>query len=83
MGLPSYFPKCKRHPKCLHGKRLQRHNSGGQTLAEYALIVALISVVAIGSLMAVGGQVSNVYTTIDQQLNLANSGGPSTASRSH
>ena len=45
----------------------------GQTLVEYALIIAFISVVAIGSLLAMGGQVKGVYTTIGQQLTDAQS----------
>jgi Flp pilus assembly pilin Flp len=36
----------------------------GQTLVEYALILAFVSVVAIGVLMFLGVQVSGVYSTI-------------------
>jgi len=40
----------------------------GQTLVEYALILAFISVVAISVLMALGNQVKSVFTTINSQL---------------
>jgi Flp pilus assembly pilin Flp len=40
----------------------------GQTLVEYALILAFISVVAISVLIALGNQVKGVFTTITSQL---------------
>ena len=40
----------------------------GQTLVEYALILAFISVVAISVLIALGSQVKSVFTTITNQL---------------
>ena len=40
----------------------------GQTLVEYALILAFISVVAISVLIALGNQVKTVFTTITSQL---------------
>ncbi len=40
----------------------------GQTLVEYALILAFISVVAISVLIALGGQVKSVFSTITSQL---------------
>src|SRR5271154_4956980 len=40
----------------------------GQTLVEYALILAFISVVAISVLIALGNQVKGVFTTINSQL---------------
>jgi len=45
----------------------------GQTLVEYALILAFISVVAISVLIALGNQVKGVFTTISSQLAYANS----------
>jgi Flp pilus assembly pilin Flp len=45
----------------------------GQTLVEYALILAFISVVAISVLIALGNQVKNVFTTITSQLAVASS----------
>jgi pilus assembly protein Flp/PilA len=36
----------------------------GQTLAEYALILSLIAVVAIGALTALGGGVSGILNSI-------------------
>ena len=43
----------------------------GQTLVEYALILAFISVVAISVLLALGHQVQAVFTTITSQLSNA------------
>ena len=45
----------------------------GQTLVEYALILAFISVVAISVLIALGQQVKSVFTTISSQLAYAQS----------
>lgn len=43
----------------------------GQTLVEYALILAFISVVAIAVLVALGNQVKGVFTTITSQIAIA------------
>ena len=43
----------------------------GQTLVEYALILAFISVVAIGVLIAMGGQIKGIFTTISSQISQA------------
>jgi len=43
-------------------RRTQRR---GQTLVEYALILAIISVVAIGVLINMGQQVRGIYSNID------------------
>ncbi len=48
----------------LRGSRNRR----GQTLVEYALILAIISVVAIGVLITMGGQVKTIYSNIDSSL---------------
>ena len=45
----------------------------GQTLVEYALILALISVVAISVLIALGNQVRGTFSTISSQLASAGS----------
>jgi Flp pilus assembly pilin Flp len=50
-------------------------NRRGQTLVEYALILAFISVVAISVLIALGGQVKTVFSGISSQLNSAANGG--------
>jgi len=53
-------------------KALRRMKSKkGQTLVEYALILAFISVVAISVLIALGNQVKSVFTTITSQLAIA------------
>lgn len=45
----------------------------GQTLVEYALILAFISVVAIAVLIAMGNSVKGVFSTITSQISLASS----------
>ena len=41
---------------------------GGQTLAEYALILALIAILAILALVFVGGQINAILSSIGQAL---------------
>jgi pilus assembly protein Flp/PilA len=41
-----------------------RRDEEGQGLAEYALILALIAIVAIAALIFLGGQVSGILTTV-------------------
>ena len=43
----------------------------GQTLVEYALILAFISVVAISVLIALGGKVTQVFSSITSQISVA------------
>jgi len=45
----------------------------GQTLVEYALILAFISIVAVGVLIALGNQIKTVFTTISSQIAVATS----------
>lgn len=54
--------------KVLRGKK-------GQTLVEYALVLAFISVVAIGTLISMGTQVKGTFSTINSQLASAKTGG--------
>lgn len=44
----------------------------GQSLVEYGLILALVSVVAIAVLQTMGGQIQNTVTNINTKLNDAN-----------
>ena len=39
-------------------------DEGGQGLAEYALILALIAIVSIIALIFLGGQISSIFTEI-------------------
>jgi pilus assembly protein Flp/PilA len=48
--------------------RVQLMKEDGQALVEYSLILALISVVAIGALIAVGGDVEKVFAKIAEDL---------------
>jgi len=43
---------------------LTGRNEEGQGLAEYALILALIAIVAIVALIVLGGQISNILSTV-------------------
>ena len=77
MGIRYYTTSCNirsKSPTCRH---IQSRSLRGQTLAEYALILAFISVVAIGTLMTMGGQVTTVYSTTNAQLHSAENGGVS------
>jgi pilus assembly protein Flp/PilA len=47
-------------------------NDEGQDLIEYALLVALISLVCVGALTLAGGQVNQIFTKIKDQLTTAN-----------
>jgi pilus assembly protein Flp/PilA len=47
-----------------HFMGLLDHDERGQGLAEYALILALIAIVAIAALVFLGGQVSSILSTI-------------------
>jgi len=51
----------------------QLKSKKGQTLVEYALILAFISIVAIAVLIALGNRVKGVFTTITSQLAYAQS----------
>jgi len=54
-----------------NSRKLKRKK--GQTLVEYALILAFISVVAISVLIRLGNQIKSVFTTISSQLAYAGS----------
>jgi pilus assembly protein Flp/PilA len=43
---------------------LSRDDERGQGLAEYALILALIAIIAIAALIFLGGEISTILSTI-------------------
>ena len=43
-------------------------NEEGQGLAEYALILVLVSIAAVGALTALGGDITNVFNTVSGNL---------------
>jgi pilus assembly protein Flp/PilA len=45
-----------------------KRDEAGQTLVEYGLILALISIVAIGALGIIGGNVKDVFNSIGDSL---------------
>jgi Flp pilus assembly pilin Flp len=53
----------------VHRRNFQR----GQTLVEYALILAIISIVAIGVMINLGQQTKGLYTMIDSAVSSAQS----------
>lgn len=48
-------------------------NKKGQTLVEYALILAFLSVVAISVLLNVGNSLRTLFSTINSQMKMAQS----------
>ena len=48
--------------------RLDRDDDAGQGLAEYALILGLIAIVAIIALLFLGGQISNKLSVVGSAL---------------
>jgi pilus assembly protein Flp/PilA len=51
--------------------RRLRKSEGGVTMIEYALIAALVSIVAISLLSAIGGRVKNLFSTVNSGLTTA------------
>jgi len=47
---------------------LAQRDEEGQTLAEYALILALIAVVVVGIVFILGGNISNIFSKITSQI---------------
>ena len=45
-----------------------RHNDSGQDLLEYALLVALIALVAVGAITTTGQGVSTIFGNISTEL---------------
>jgi Flp pilus assembly pilin Flp len=48
--------------------RLKRRQEDGQTLAEYALILAFIAVLAILGVAFLGGQINSLLSVIGEQV---------------
>jgi pilus assembly protein Flp/PilA len=47
----------------------------GQDLLEYALLVALVALVAVGAITATGGSVNDIFTSISDELSTASGAG--------
>jgi Flp pilus assembly pilin Flp len=54
----------------MRGRRAVR----GQTLVEYALILAIISILAIAMMLQLTGNVRAIYSNIDSQVSRSNTG---------
>jgi Flp pilus assembly pilin Flp len=55
----------------LNRLRALRRNDHGQDLLEYALLVALIALVAYGAVEATGGSVNGIFSSISGSLDSA------------
>ncbi len=44
------------------------HNEKGQGLTEYALIIALVAIVAVAALTLLGGQIDTIFGNITTEL---------------
>jgi Flp pilus assembly pilin Flp len=66
-----------REPKCMSSNPFQCRSERakrGQTLVEYALILAIISIVAIAMMLQLTGNVRQIYSNIDSQVARSSSG---------
>ena len=54
----------------------RKKHDRGQTLVEYGIIIAMVSIVAIIVLQALGSTTQNIYQTVDDQIEEANSYNP-------
>lgn len=61
MEIPTLSPP---HAPC-NGDGRVRHNTLGQGLVEYALILAIVAIVVIGVLTELGGKGSLVFSRVD------------------
>jgi len=50
-------------------------DEGGQGMAEYGLIIALIAVVCIAAMIFLGGSISNKFQLIGEEIDSASPGG--------
>ena len=50
--------------------RLGLRNEEGQALVEYALIISLVALIAVGGLTFAGGRVSSMFSAIGSKLNI-------------
>lgn len=60
--------------KSLYGLYVDEDQFEGQGLVEYALILVLISVVAIIAMQALGGKVTDVFEKVDSEMNVDGGG---------
>jgi len=50
--------------------RLGLRNEEGQALVEYALIISLVALIAVGGLTFAGGRVGDMFSAIGSKLNI-------------
>lgn len=53
----------------------RRDEEKGATAVEYGLLVALIAAVIIGTVVILGGQINDAFTTVSDQITGAGDGG--------
>ena len=61
---PVHYPKGEDVMQLVNAVKSFVRNDEGQDLLEYALLVALIAIVAVGAVTAAGTQVSNIFNQI-------------------
>ena len=44
-------------------------DESGQTMVEYGLILALVAVVVVGAVLALGGKLNSIFTNVTTDLN--------------
>jgi pilus assembly protein Flp/PilA len=62
-----YAAACKLHSKLFRAKE------EGATMVEYGLLVALIAVACVAILTTLGGDLSSLFSTVDQKVKTAGS----------
>jgi Flp pilus assembly pilin Flp len=45
------------------------HDEGGQDVAEYAVMLAVVLIIVIGTVRLIGGNANNVFSTVSSGLN--------------
>ncbi len=55
----------------LYGLYVSEDKSDGQGMVEYALILALVSVIAIAALLLLGPKIASIFTSVTDSLGAA------------
>ena len=68
--LPAAVPEepLKENPEMLAITKVLWRNEGGQDIAEYAVMLAVILVIVIGTVRLIGGNANNVFSQVASQI---------------
>ena len=68
--LPAVVPEesLKENPEMLAIAKVLWRNEGGQDIAEYAVMLAVILVIVIGTVRLIGGNANNVFSQVASQI---------------